>query len=618
MNYFKMLTLALLLVFAFGTVSAQTAYTTLIGVRETENGYLGVSANVTVSITAGTGHVFIDTMPLTQIDTQASARLAQEVACETLRIDCSDHDFFYIIRGNYEFIGGPSAGAAMTAATLAALQEVPLSTDVMISGTINPSGDIGPVGGILQKAEAAYKNNATLFLIPEGQAIEYEEKTGENVNIINYAKDHWKMRVIEVSNIIEAYKYMSGYEIKEPKVSSADIASERYSNLMKGLSDMLMNDAQTKITETSTKLTSSNLSFVYVDELNNILIQAENELNDAKSVYNEKQYYSAASLAVRSYIHSYYSFKKADYYATNTNESVREQISQVRTEIGAFETMFLKNRNVDNIDDIEIFAVVIDRITESESVIDEALDAYDKGDIDTALYLTAYAEVRKNTAYDWLTTVDLLKGDQTLYFDHSKVKPLSQERVDQSRIAIAYAQTVSQNQILDDAVIHQAKAEKALDEGKYVFALFEAAKARAEANLAMEARALTNTSVFVKITSLEKDAQTAIKESEEEGYLPVLALSYLEFGKTLRDTEPVQSLIYLSYSEEMAKISKDLIQATTGENPLAETPVQITRYYEYVVRIDYSQRILEAAILLTSGVLVGFLAAIYLHQKKKL
>jgi predicted S18 family serine protease len=39
----------------------------------------------------------------------------------------------------------------------------------MISGTINSVGEIGAVGGLLEKAKTAKVHGATLFLVPGGQ-----------------------------------------------------------------------------------------------------------------------------------------------------------------------------------------------------------------------------------------------------------------------------------------------------------------------------------------------------------------------------------------------------------------------------------------------------------------
>ena len=38
-----------------------------------------------------------------------------------------------------------------------------------MTGTINPDGGIGPVGGIPHKLDAAAQQGASLFIVPEGQ-----------------------------------------------------------------------------------------------------------------------------------------------------------------------------------------------------------------------------------------------------------------------------------------------------------------------------------------------------------------------------------------------------------------------------------------------------------------
>ena len=57
-------------------------------VAQTGNGYVGVIATITVSIqNNGSGRVFVDTLPLTQVDMQGSARLAVKVAGTLVRND---------------------------------------------------------------------------------------------------------------------------------------------------------------------------------------------------------------------------------------------------------------------------------------------------------------------------------------------------------------------------------------------------------------------------------------------------------------------------------------------------------------------------------------------------
>ncbi|MCK5258703.1 MAG: hypothetical protein KAJ69_04215, partial [Thermoplasmatales archaeon] len=157
-------------------------------VAHTDDGYIGVTSTITVTIqNNGSGRVFVDTLPLTQIDMQGSARLAVKVASALVKnddrceINPSEYDFFFVIRTSAPIIGGPSAGAIMTTAITSLLQNWTMDNKTMMTGMINPDGSIGPVGGILQKVDAAYSVGATRFLIPKGQG-EYAETITETIS----------------------------------------------------------------------------------------------------------------------------------------------------------------------------------------------------------------------------------------------------------------------------------------------------------------------------------------------------------------------------------------------------------------------------------------------------
>ena len=68
-------------------------------------------------------------------------------------------------------IGGPSAGLAMTLAILDDLTPGDLTGGkrVAVTGTIDPEGNVGEIGGIEQKAVAAQAAGAQLFIVPAVQ-----------------------------------------------------------------------------------------------------------------------------------------------------------------------------------------------------------------------------------------------------------------------------------------------------------------------------------------------------------------------------------------------------------------------------------------------------------------
>lgn len=68
-------------------------------------------------------------------------------------------------------IGGPSAGLAMTLGIMDKLSSGNLTRGrvVAATGTIDPSGDVGDVGGVAQKTIAVERAGATVFLVPPAE-----------------------------------------------------------------------------------------------------------------------------------------------------------------------------------------------------------------------------------------------------------------------------------------------------------------------------------------------------------------------------------------------------------------------------------------------------------------
>ena len=94
-------------------------------VATTDDGYVGVISTITVTIqNNGSGRVFVDTHPLTQVDMQGSARLAVKVAStlvrndQTCEVNPDNYDYLFVVRTSPPIIGGPSAGGVMTVATV--------------------------------------------------------------------------------------------------------------------------------------------------------------------------------------------------------------------------------------------------------------------------------------------------------------------------------------------------------------------------------------------------------------------------------------------------------------------------------------------------------------------
>jgi len=139
----------------------------------------GVLTVLSVSAIPGSGKTLVDIDGLLfWADTQSSIRTAKLVAEEYTGLNLNEYDIIYNIQAEASLIGGPSAGTAIAIATIAALEGNELKEDVMITGSVNHDGTIGPVTGIVEKANAAKEIGANLFLVPllQGNEVVYETK----------------------------------------------------------------------------------------------------------------------------------------------------------------------------------------------------------------------------------------------------------------------------------------------------------------------------------------------------------------------------------------------------------------------------------------------------------
>jgi len=186
----------------------------------------GILSKAEVEIREGKGRVLFSVNPFVEPDTQYSAETAKRVAEAFTGKSCENKDIIYTIKaGQSRLVGGPSAGAALALASIAAIEHKNLRDDVAITGTIQENGGIGQIGGVVQKATAAAKNGIKIFLVPRGQSkgVFYEKKTTERrgyglvfqrtyyepveVDLNKAFFEEYGMQVIEVSSIGEAAAY---------------------------------------------------------------------------------------------------------------------------------------------------------------------------------------------------------------------------------------------------------------------------------------------------------------------------------------------------------------------------------------------------------------------------
>ncbi|HEV8289764.1 MAG TPA: S16 family serine protease [Candidatus Norongarragalinales archaeon] len=194
----------------------------LPAVDKHENGLL---INLIVERSPGDGGVFFridDDNPLVNPETQVSLKMAVAVARAYSNVQYEKSNLYYSFIAPSTIVGGQSAGAATSIATLALLRGERLKNNTLITGTVEPDGSIGPVGGVLGKAMAARNAGYGVLLVPKGESVvalnrekcEKVEQPGGYVQsckvyLVNVSvAEASGLNVTEVFNVSQAYALM--------------------------------------------------------------------------------------------------------------------------------------------------------------------------------------------------------------------------------------------------------------------------------------------------------------------------------------------------------------------------------------------------------------------------
>lgn len=126
-------------------------------------------------------------------------------------------------------IDGPSAGALMTIGLLSLMRGDDIKKNITMTGTINPDGTVGPVGGIPYKIDGVSKAKKKRMLIPLGQR-NSADQDGELVDVVRAGRREG-VKVKEVSNIYQAYKAFTGKKLPRPKPEDIELSDDTYDDI---------------------------------------------------------------------------------------------------------------------------------------------------------------------------------------------------------------------------------------------------------------------------------------------------------------------------------------------------------------------------------------------------
>jgi len=135
----------------------------------------GVVIPLQVKIINGTGAISLDVNNVDVLEgVQESVRIAAAVAGSFTGTSLANRDIVISFINDKPYIvtvDGSSAGAAITTTIIAAVLNRTMDTKVLMTGTINADGSIGPVGEVAPKAAAAMSFGANVFLVPVGESV---------------------------------------------------------------------------------------------------------------------------------------------------------------------------------------------------------------------------------------------------------------------------------------------------------------------------------------------------------------------------------------------------------------------------------------------------------------
>jgi len=158
---------------------------TKVGLASDLTGYVrnvpvGTVVNLTVTSAEGTARN-VDLNTAARPDGAPGAYIGVVISTKGARLDTP-----FPIGINTTRVGGPSAGLAFTLSLLDELTPGDLTggRDIAVTGTIEPDGSVGEVGGVEQKTKAVEDSDAKLFLVPPQELKEATEAAGKGLKVV--------------------------------------------------------------------------------------------------------------------------------------------------------------------------------------------------------------------------------------------------------------------------------------------------------------------------------------------------------------------------------------------------------------------------------------------------
>ncbi len=535
------LLLAVLLLVALPLVNADKSHMKVLAVSEKPEGYEGLTADLYLEIQSGDGRVFIESFPITKMDTQISTRFAKEIACSDLQLECDRYNFFYTIRADTAIVGGPSASAAAAVLTAAAIKGFRIRDDVALTGTINSGGLIGPVGGLKEKIGAAPKVGIKKVLIPLGERIVKDDNSSNSTDLIEYGRSVG-VDVVEVSDLRAALFHVTGERINGFEGNLSIDSS--YSGTMSELAFSLCNK-------------SESLRKKSIAGFSDVIDSAKNLSDRGLASIENGQFYSAASYCFGANVRYSYVMLALK---NMTRQLLMESIGDV---VADAENLEKALPEIETIADLQSYSSVQERLFEAKDNLNLSIRYFDANNTKDSLYSLAYAKERVFSAFAWSRFMG--KGGKKMLFDKDSLEASCRMKISEAEERFEYASLYFPRELSARKDIDRAYDD--LSTGRFALCLSKAAKAKADSDVLLSSLSIDSSEVNLLIDRKLSAAKRNIARSIQNGIFPIVGYSYFEYSSSLKDSDPYSALLYAEYALELSNMDIYFKKSFSGFRP---------------------------------------------------
>jgi len=517
--FFSLSALLFLLLLLSLTIAANTQDTftlTLLSVSSQENETrIGGTAELFLQLRPGRGAIFIESYPLSKIDTQVATRLANEIACDFSTQDCSSYDFFYTIRADAPLVSGPSAGAATAVLTLAALEDVALLPGAAMTGSISSGGIITPVGGVQEKLEAAVAAKKIIAVVPN---LSFSTNDTSNNSLLFSDVSSLPLTIVPVLTLEEAFLAVA----KQPLVflQPEMVVDEFYTEQMRITSGLLCERTDSLLLDIAANQTNTS-SYTL----------AAGFLNQSQLALAQEDYYARASFCYSANIN----LRKL-LVSRLSNDIKLENKQRLSSSIASLDET-IDAYDLATFSDLETYFIVKERVLEAQDYLNQINDSAINS------RLLALAIERYYSGVAWSEFFGL--PGKPLVIDEPSLRLAALQEFEKVESRLNYLQLYLPDFFLVGIQEQLLLAKDYFQKEQYALSLFKATKATANANAYLSTFTLDEAQSLPLVLAKLDRAQVVIAQQRT---FPILGYSYYEYANQLVTTDVSTALLYSEYA----------------------------------------------------------------------